>query len=138
MCATIIFVPCVSRAVRAYVGTVHAILASYNRSALSIWLTTTFSVRNSPSHTLVMVLPYGNQAQGDNIMPSKWAMSVSFAGAISSACSMFYILETILLIGIPLLSRKIMNNCGLSPVILSGVKSVRVLDKFPIISTQKM
>jgi len=75
---------------------------------------------------------------GDNMMPSKWAMSVSFARAISSACSMFYILETILLIGIPLLSRKIMNNCGLSPVILSGVKSVRVLDKVPIISTQKM
>jgi len=71
-------------------------------------------------------------------MPLKLATLVSFAGAISNACSMFYILEITHPIEIPLLSQKITSNYSLLPVIFSRAKSARAADKTPIISAQNM
>jgi hypothetical protein len=103
-----------------------------------LWPTTTSSVTNLPSHIPRMASPYGNPAQGDSMTLSKWATLVSFAKAISSACSMSYIQEIIHPIEISPLSRMIMNNCNPSPGIFAEKKFVRVLDKTLIISARRM
>jgi hypothetical protein len=88
---------------------------SSSTHCVSIWLTTVFSARNLQSLILLTEMPYGNRTQGGSTMPSKWATLVSFAEAISSDYSMFYILKIILPTEIPLLFQKIINSWKPSP-----------------------